>query len=756
MSKITLDAKALEDIRNRINDLYRRVGSVENSLSSVRNSLDWDVRERNGVDGSFCNVIEAISDREIELLKAEQFLTSTINSYKDAERQLLIKLNMNSEDPKPEEKGTFSGINDLVFSTIKGLVKIFNKYYNRILMASPYFLLITQLRRILKVLMALGFNLKNEQLEETETDKAQIPILDGVLEYNINEYNPDVLIMQKRLNELGYTDANGNRLEEDGVFGPKTLDAVNKYKEEYDLWNHGEYAGKVGITTWEHMFTNSKVPYNNESVPSGETNTEGSVDVEPNTGTYSEFAYNWTGEHVTPEFKTKVIEIAQKIGINPDDLMAIMAFESGFSPTAVNGISGATGLIQFMPSTARGLGTTTEQLANMTAIEQLDYVYQYFKGYTGKINNVYDAYMVVFMPIAVGKDNDFILGIKDSDQIMPGTRNTCYGKVYEQNSGLDINKDGIITKGEAAQRVINKRDTYEETNNSPSEPKPEPQPSDGNNSDFEVYTVKSGDTLSAIAARYNTTVAKLAEINNISNVNLINVGQVLKIPEFNGSIPDGSTVPDNTTQPNNPTQTSGEGLTHNSNGNVSSTSACVPVKPLITNTGERSAENYNAVIDQFNVATNPRYKIRNNNTYCNIFGWDVTVAMGAELPHWINRATNEPYTYDTSKTYAENAEVARELNANSVADWARDYGPNYGWRPATGQEAQAAANAGKPTIGVWKNTGGIGHVIVVRPNPNNDGEIHIAQAGASNYNHGTLSNHASSKFRNGVVFYVHD
>jgi LysM repeat protein len=409
-----------------------------------------------------------------------------------------------------------------------------------------------------------------------------------------------------------------------------------------------------------------------------------------------------------------------------------------------------------MPSTAKGLGTSTEQLAKMTAIEQLDYVYEYFKGYTGKIHNVYDAYMVVFMPVAVGKDNDFILGIKDSDQIMPGTKSTCYGTVYAQNSILDINGDGIITKGEAAQRVIDKRDTYEKTNNSPSEPKPEPQPepqpSGGSNSNFEAYTVKSGDTLSAIAARYNTTVAKLAEINNISNVNLIRVGQVLKIPKFNGSIPDGS----NTTQPSNPAQTSGEGLTHNSNGNVSNTNACVPVKPLITNTGERSAENYNAVIDQFNVASNPRYKIRNNNTYCNIFGWDVTVAMGAELPHWINRATNEPYTYDTSKTYAQNADVARELNANSVADWVRDYGPNYGWRPATAQEAQAAANAGKPTIGVWKNTGGIGHVIVVRPNPTNDGEIHIAQAGASNYNHGTLSNHASSKFRNGVLFYVHD
>ena len=45
-----------------------------------------------------------------------------------------------------------------------------------------------------------------------------------------------------------------------------------------------------------------------------------------------------------------------------------------------------------------------------------------------------------------------------------------------------------------------------------------------------TYTVKSGDTLSRIAAKYGTTVAKLAEINGIKNPNLIHVGQVLRLP----------------------------------------------------------------------------------------------------------------------------------------------------------------------------------------------------------------------------------
>ena len=47
------------------------------------------------------------------------------------------------------------------------------------------------------------------------------------------------------------------------------------------------------------------------------------------------------------------------------------------------------------------------------------------------------------------------------------------------------------------------------------------------------YTVQSGDRLGDIAAKYDVSVSKLASQNNISNPNLIRVGQVLLIP--NGS-----------------------------------------------------------------------------------------------------------------------------------------------------------------------------------------------------------------------------
>ena len=46
----------------------------------------------------------------------------------------------------------------------------------------------------------------------------------------------------------------------------------------------------------------------------------------------------------------------------------------------------------------------------------------------------------------------------------------------------------------------------------------------------QIYVVQYGDTLSEIAQEYGTTVATLASINNIQNVNLIYVGQIIKIP----------------------------------------------------------------------------------------------------------------------------------------------------------------------------------------------------------------------------------
>lgn len=146
-----------------------------------------------------------------------------------------------------------------------------------------------------------------------------------------------------------------------------------------------------------------------------------------------------------PDFTKKLDKVAAGLGVKSSDLLAVMKQESGVKASAVNRTSGATGLIQFMPATARRLGTTTEELAKMDPVQQLDYVYKYFK-MTGVGNGTLgDLYMAVFMPKYVGYPDNFILGGSG----LPGFA----GKVYAQNAGLDRNRDGTITVADVKNSV---------------------------------------------------------------------------------------------------------------------------------------------------------------------------------------------------------------------------------------------------------------------------------------------------------------
>lgn len=149
------------------------------------------------------------------------------------------------------------------------------------------------------------------------------------------------------------------------------------------------------------------------------------------------------GAHVSSAFRRKVIAIAGRLAMDPNHLMAIMAFETGrsFDPAVTNHAgSGATGLIQFMPATASALGTSTAALSRMSAIDQLDYVEAYLAPYAGRMHDLPSAYMAVLYPRAVDKAPDYVLFRKGS-------------KAYKLNRGLDLNGNGQITKAEASAKV---------------------------------------------------------------------------------------------------------------------------------------------------------------------------------------------------------------------------------------------------------------------------------------------------------------
>jgi hypothetical protein len=149
------------------------------------------------------------------------------------------------------------------------------------------------------------------------------------------------------------------------------------------------------------------------------------------------------GSYVSDVFKDRVKWIAAELGFDPNWLMTAIAFETAhtFSPSIRNAAgSGATGLIQFMPSTAKGLGTSVEALAQMTAEDQLKFVFRYFEVYKGRIKSLDDLYLAIFYPAAIGKPNNAQLFVKG-------------GETYRQNAGLDANKDGFIRVGEITRRI---------------------------------------------------------------------------------------------------------------------------------------------------------------------------------------------------------------------------------------------------------------------------------------------------------------
>lgn len=146
-------------------------------------------------------------------------------------------------------------------------------------------------------------------------------------------------------------------------------------------------------------------------------------------------------------FIKKVKEIADDLKIPAEWLMLVMWFETartldhrkvnfqrGDSPVdSLRCKFRATGLLQFMPSTARAMGTTNMDLYAMSNVRQLDYVHKYLAVYKGKYQSFLDLYLAVFYPAAIGKPDTYVIA---SDTIA------------RQNPIFDINKDLDITKAE--------------------------------------------------------------------------------------------------------------------------------------------------------------------------------------------------------------------------------------------------------------------------------------------------------------------
>lgn len=156
--------------------------------------------------------------------------------------------------------------------------------------------------------------------------------------------------------------------------------------------------------------------------------------VEQNAVTAGNSRQVFKNKNFTKEKAESIARVAKNIGVDPNDLAAVISFETGgtFNPNIRNPKSSATGLIQFMAGSGgkKGLyyGMTRDQFGGLSFDEQMKYVERYFRerGFDGKKKrDVADTYTAV----------------------------TGYGyrkgsKAYELNRVWDSNKDDYIAKGE--------------------------------------------------------------------------------------------------------------------------------------------------------------------------------------------------------------------------------------------------------------------------------------------------------------------
>lgn len=132
------------------------------------------------------------------------------------------------------------------------------------------------------------------------------------------------------------------------------------------------------------------------------------------------------------------------------------------------------------------------------------------------------------------------------------------------------------------------------------------------------------------------------------------------------------------------------------------------VAPIQSVHGQRSGAIYAKVLAQFDVGANPRYEPDGpDKNRGHIFIWDVTRAMGCEIPHFVG---------------------AKELSLSQTCDWLRHEAPMRGWRKVSDNDVFGAAQAGYPLIAVPREIR-LRQLAFIPPQPPNGGRPFCTGAG---------------------------
>lgn len=142
----------------------------------------------------------------------------------------------------------------------------------------------------------------------------------------------------------------------------------------------------------------------------------------------------------TGNIKQEVAQLAKYVGVPVQWFERLIKHESGNNPKAINPTSKAVGLIQFLPSTLKGYGHTSETYLDLSISEQFKLIRKYYAPVVGKIKKETDLYLYNFFPRAV------LDGWGDARIIESDTLGAA--KIAKQNVGFDLNNNKQITVGE--------------------------------------------------------------------------------------------------------------------------------------------------------------------------------------------------------------------------------------------------------------------------------------------------------------------
>jgi len=160
-----------------------------------------------------------------------------------------------------------------------------------------------------------------------------------------------------------------------------------------------------------------------------------------------------------------------------------------------------------------------------------------------------------------------------------------------------------------------------------------------------------------------------------------------------------------------------------------------------------------SVLDFLDVEHSERYARTLRDTFCNIYAHDALRLCGRYIPRvwWDDVALAKiirgervvakyPAWDPVTKREIQGSGTIRELNANSLLDWTRDYARHFGWQVGLSEAdaVEAVNESGVPGYIVARAPHGTGHIAVIVPNSVRgapvppDGPV-MSQAGARNH-----------------------